>query len=198
MLSRRPALVFSLTISVFVCLLLGSGCIKEEYSYEGGPLPPTDSTDTTTQNIPPPFIIKCDLCSPNDQVAYMQWHFMCDSSALCGSVTKAVMSPERTAITFFGPSACSADTGLIMTAFFDAPLDGDRSNVKASRAVLQYYNKNAADNVFQSEPPHPFTLTIDQYTDASRIATGHFSGYAYTPAGKEVAVNAGTFYIYFQ
>lgn len=196
---RRSAPIFFATIATLAFMLIGFGCVKEEYSYEGGLLPPVDSTtDTTTQNIPPPFITACKECSPGGPAQYMQWHFLCEASALCGPVTKAVMSPDKNAITFFGPSTCSVDTGLIMSAFFDEPLNSDRSNVKAARAVLQYYIKNAADNVFQSEPPHPFTLTIDQYTLNTRIAMGHFDGFAYTPAGKQVAVNSGTFYIYFE
>lgn len=197
MTSQKSAPILFLTIAVFALLLSGVGCIKEEYSYEGGPQQTIDSTDTT-QNTPPPFVIKCDLCNTNDPVQYMQWHFTGNNSALCGTVTKAVMSPEKNAITFFGPSACSADTGLIMTAFFNEPLNSDRTNVQAARAVLQYYIKDAADNVFQSEPPHPFTLIIDQFTQDTRIATGHFSGAAFTPTGTPVSVESGRFYIYFE
>src|SRR5947209_7622391 len=108
-----------LVLLVFVFLF--TGCLKEEYSYEGGTVPPVDTTTTNVDTtLPVASVVHCSLCKPNDPVRSMQWHFMYEGvSALCGPVTKAVLSPEKNAMTFFGPSACTIDTGLIMTAFFD-------------------------------------------------------------------------------
>ena len=127
----------------------------------------------------------------------MHWQFMTGPSAMCGPVTNALLSRDKKALTFFGPSACTIDTGLIMTAFFDTPLDGDRAEVVATRAVLQYYNKNAAEDVFRSDPNHRFTFIIIQYTEATQTATGQFRGYAYTPNSTAILVESGTFNIHF-
>jgi hypothetical protein len=189
--------------AVLLSLLLVSsiGCLKEEYSYEGGAVPPVDSTDTTsitdtteTTNT----VLKCTLCQPATTVPSMHWLFMYNGvSALCGRVTKAVLSPEKNAMTFFGPSACSIDTGLIMTVFFDTLLNQDRENVRAARAVLQYYIKNSADDVFHSLQPD-VTLIVDRFVQETKTATGHFNGSAFTPSGTRVSVESGIFNITFQ
>src|SRR3954468_14607384 len=128
-----PKFTVSLSISIVLLVLLCNvGCLKEDYSYEGGTPPPVDSTDTT-QNTPLPLPFSCSLCNPNDLVKSMHWQFMTGPSAMCGPVTNALLSRDKKALTFFGPSACTIDTGLIMTAFFDTPLDGDRAEVVATR-----------------------------------------------------------------
>jgi hypothetical protein len=189
-------------VSILLLVVLAcssTSCLKEEYSYEGGPAPPVDSTNTTvtidtTQATT--TVLKCMLCQPSPVVQHMQWHFMYNGvSALCGAVTKAVLSPEKNAMTFFGPSACSIDTGLIMTVFFDTLLDQDRENVPAARAVLQYYNKNSADDVFRASY---INFVIDQFMQATKTATGHFSAHAFTPSGTRVSVESGTFNITFE
>ena len=100
-------------------------------------------------------------------------------------------------MTFFGPSACTIDTGLIMTAFFDTLLDQDRENVRASRAVIQYYIKNSADDVFRSRE-FDLTLIIDKFVKETKLATGHFSGAAFTPSNLRILVESGTFNITFE
>jgi hypothetical protein len=195
---------FVTTATVVLALLAGmcnAGCFKEEYSYEGRSTPPADSTintDTTTDiplnNLP---VLQCHLCN-NDPVKSMQWRFMYGTKPLCGTATKAVMSPEKNALTFYGPSACSVDTGLIINAFFDVLLDQSRSNVRAAQASFHYYNKNSADDVFRSLPAFPFTLVIDQYTPETKTAAGHFSGDAFTHTGLHIAVDSGTFLIRFE
>ena len=194
-----PKFTGTRSISILLIVLFcNAGCLKD-YSYEGGNLPQVDSTDTTdtTLNTPLPLPFSCALCAPNDPVKSMHWQFKYGASAMCGPVTNALLSRDKKALTFFGPSACTIDTGLIMTAFFDTPLDGDRAEVLATRAVLQYYNKNAAEDVFRSDPNHRFTFLIVQYTEATQTATGQFKGYAYTPDSTAILVDSGTFNIHF-
>jgi hypothetical protein len=200
---RRFITTLTLVLASLVWLC-SAGCFKEEYSYEGGTPPPMDTTiitDTTVntdtlQNILP--VIKCLLCENSEPVQLMQWRFMYSEKPLCGAVTKAVMSPEKNALTFYGPSACSVDTGLIINAFFDVLLNQNRTGVQASLASFHYYNKNSADDVFRSLPAFPFTLIIDQYTPETKTATGHFSGDAFTPTGQRIYVDSGTFIIHFE
>jgi len=179
-------------------VLLCAGCIKEEYSYEGGLAQPIDSTtnpDTTTQIPIPSFA--CMLCHPNDAVQSMQWHFMYKGvTALCGLVTKAVLSPEKNALTFYGPSACTIDTGLIMTVFLDTLLDQDRVNIRAAQAVLQYYIKGSANDAFRSKAPD-LNFIIDRFVQETKTATGRFSGYTFTPTGERVSIETGRFNITF-
>lgn len=184
-------------IVAFALLLLHGGCFKEEYSYEGGTLPPTDTTSIEIPQ-PAPVLIGCINCKPAAPLPFMHWTFQIEAEAFCGTISNAVLSPDRTAMTFFGPSLCTVDTGLIMTAFFSEPFDQDRSEVTATRAIIQYYIKNAADDVFHSKQSDPFTLVVDHFDTTSRTAAGHFSGFASRPDSTQVPVQNGSFQVLFE
>src|SRR5215203_428684 len=125
-------------------LLSYQSCVKE-YSYEGSPvdtIPAHDSIpdDTTVNKFVFPY---CSGCDGKDDYIFGTWNFKYDTSFFCGNITRAIIEPEhRMAFTFFGPSACSTDTGLIMTVYLDAPLNADASNILVHHVIFQYYNNN--------------------------------------------------------
>jgi hypothetical protein len=104
-----------------------TGCVKE-YSYEGDPTP-----DTTL----PPHTVKpminfpaCNSCNTVNNFELSTWSLKYQGSILCGSITNAIVATDKTAFTFFGPSACSTDTGLVMTVFLEHDvLDRDKENL---------------------------------------------------------------------
>lgn len=189
---------------LFFQLMSYESC-RKEYSYEGGPedildtIPvidtlSNDSTDTASAPIAFPY---CSAC--NGQPGYIlgTWNFKYDTSFFCGSVTRSVMNVEKTAFTFFGPSACSLDTGLIMTVYLDNPLEEDEVNITASHAYFQYYNNKGTQDIFDSSDSIPITLTIEKYTLLTGIATGHFSGLAKSDRNTKIKIQEGKFMIQF-
>jgi hypothetical protein len=180
-------------------LLLSAGC-RKEYSYEGGPstVAPVD-TGVTTEPLPPaPLIGVCAACTDAAGSDPATWGFRLEGIAACGPVTRAVMSIEKNAFTFFGPSSCSSDSGLIITAYFNEPFfTQDRSGLPAASAFLSYYDNTTNNDFLSSNNQHRITVWIDNYLHATRTATGTFSGSALTPDGKVHPVTAGKFRIQF-
>lgn len=187
----------------FLYILAVIGACKKEYSYEGGPrqdstrlsdlTPIQDSTETAGITFS-----NCVSCNSIDASSGYIWSFKVGGSLLCGSVTKAVLSPGRDAMTFFGPSACSEDSGLIITAYFNNQvLNKDQSNITTSRAALQYYDNTAMSDILLSRQPIIFSLTIDSYIRQTEIAIGTFSGSVVDRNGNIIKVDAGRFKIIF-
>ncbi len=100
---------------------------------------------------------------------------------------------SKTDITFFGPSACSVDTGLVMSVFLPVALDRDRSNITASRAAFYYYDNNSTNDIFDSQPEKPFTVTIESFKISTGIATGTFSGTVFNSNGDTAIVRDGRY-----
>ena len=178
-----------------------SGCVKE-YSYEGGPtgntLPVNDTItipDTIRPQISFPF---CSGCRGMDDFILSKWSFKHDTSLLCGTVTDAVITPERNGFTFFGPSACSADTGLVMTVFLNADaLNRDRSNITTNLVTFQYYDNTTFSDIFNSGL-RSVSFTIDNYVHATGIAKGRFTGTVRTKDSTAAAIADGKFEIKFR
>ena len=169
-----------------------SGCIKE-YSYER---PAIDSLpEDTTAN--PVIFPHCPACNGQDDFLLSTWNFKYDTSFICGNITRAINSPDHSAFTFFGPSACSLDTGLIMTVYLNAPLIADTAGVAAQYVVFEYYNNKGTQDIFVSFKLVPFSLTIDTYTQATGIAKGRFSGYVDTDRHTTALIKDGKFEIQF-
>lgn len=125
--------------------------------------------------------------------------FTVNGTVVCGNVTGAVKSAEGTAMTFFGPSACSQDTGLIITAYFIPPgLSANTANRLAHRAALEYYDKVTPSSIAAALFIPQFSLVIERYTQQTGEATGSFSGQALTAAGEPVKITAGKFNITFK
>jgi hypothetical protein len=143
-------------------------------------------------------VVRCAFCKHATSITVNQWNFRYDTSFLCGTASNAIMDSEKNAFTFFGPSACTPGTGLIMTAFFSAEtFDGDRAGITTNRVTLQYYDNTGPGNIFQSGADTRLVLTINQYEQQSRHAIGQFSSTALTAGGNVVAINAGNFKSHF-
>ena len=197
----RKQLYIICFIFILYLLLPGLyGCVKE-YSYEAGPtgntLPVIDSIpiqDTIRPLISFPF---CAGCSNTGDFILSTWSFKYAGSILCGSVTNAVIAPDRNGFTFFGPSACSADTGLVMTVFLDTgPLDRDKSNITTSNVIFQYYDNTTFSDIFNSGR-RSISFTIDTYQHSTGIAKGKFTGSVKTKNNGEVSLTDGKFSIKF-
>ena len=172
-----------------------SGCIKE-YSFEGGqpinnPIPIPDTA--VRPGISFPF---CAGCRNMDDFNLTGWSFKYDTSILCGTVTDAVITPGRNGFTFFGPSSCSRDTGLVMTVFLDSgALDSDKFNVTPNRVSLEYYDNTTHSDIFVSSRLFSLSFTIDTYEHATGIANGRFSGNVKTKDSTVAAIKDGKFKI---
>lgn len=177
-----------------------TGCVKE-YSFEGGPLP--DSLiDTLSHDTVPGEIIQfpvCDLCHPGEELSLGKWNFRYDNFYLCGNITRAIISPDKNGFTFFGPSACSLDTGIVFTVYIDPNvLDRDVENLKARITIFEYYDNVTQKDIFISDVPHSFSLTIDKYVYATGIAVGTFEGFASARDHSQQRIFDGHFQIQFK
>lgn len=201
---RRYALFFLLLASPL--LLMYGGCVKE-YSFEGGStdsIPTLDSIPTndtlpndTTDTIPIPVKIlpPCDLCHETDAITTGQWSFKTGGTYACGSFTDAgfIGGNTKTDFTFFGPSSCSIDTGVVVTAYLPVPLDRDRSHVVSTHSAFYYYNHKGVADIFINHQESPFTVIVDHFDYATGIATGTFSGTVFTADGDTAYITSGRY-----
>lgn len=200
MMQKLPNII-SLFFVLYI-LTVTFGCTKE-YSYEGGPI--LDSTfihdSTIIQDSTKPSDITflgCTGCSDICTSATLKWSFKIASSYFCGNITRGVLSPDGDGMTFFGPSACSNDSGLIITAFFNNTLlNKDQSNLTASHASLEYYDNITMLDMLYSKRPNIFTLKINSYIRQTGVATGTFNGVVLDKYGNIVKVDAGKFTVKF-
>jgi len=188
--------IFSLLMIVCCCY----SCEKE-YSYEGGNVPPpgvifpvdttspVDTVATDPGSLPP-----CAFCIASNDVQESTWSFKAGNSLLCGAVDTAIMlSLERNTFTFFGPSSCGPDTGLIFTVSLGSnSLDRDITNLEAASAIFYYYH-TSAPYVLLSHNDQPFRLQITSYVHAEKMLTGTFSGAGFRQDGRAVVVSEGKF-----
>jgi hypothetical protein len=177
-----------------VLWLQTTGCAKE-YSFEG-----TDTSALRRDTIPPPpGDFKFPVCNLCDAAAPMQvgtWSFKIGNAYLCGNTTDAIITADKNAFTFFGPSACSTDSGMVITIYMEPDkLTGDKHNVTINKVVFFYYDHNATAYVLMSQTGVGFTLTIDDYTESTGIATGTFSGGTFRANGAFVYVKEGRYKI---
>lgn len=186
-----------------VCLILiltnFTHCAKE-YSFEGGGTPNIPSvTDTTSTrgsaNTGGIILPTCKGCEITD-TSSVKWSFKIGNSLLCGFVTNAVPSPDKTAMTFFGPSACSLDSGLIITAYFDYEvMNRDQKNLTAGFTAMEYYDNTTGLDVMKSKAPNVLSLTMNIYNRQTGIAMGTFSGWVIDKNGARVKIDDGKFKI---
>lgn len=181
-------------------VLFISGCAKE-YSYEGE-LPP----DIISDSIPLPDVVSdssvyfpiCSQCKENNELLPAMWNFKFDSSFLCGNITRAIKSPDGKGFTFFGPSKCSLDTGIVMTIFLDdQSLDTDLQNVILKEVIFEYYDNKTQRDIFISDKRGLFSLTIQTYEIATSVMTGTFGGYVSTKDHSLAEIREGKFSIKF-
>ncbi|HEY0433114.1 MAG TPA: hypothetical protein VGC95_04545 [Chitinophagaceae bacterium] len=184
-------IVFRVAICVIVVSML-SRCQKE-YSCEGC------RGHANVDSIPLPPVVRdfpeCTLCHESDALALSTWNFKTGNSYVCGVVhdAGAGIDREKKAFTFFGPSACSLDTGLVMTVYMPVPMDRSRSDITTSRVAFYYYDNNAARDIFISLSTQPFSLTVKSFDFSTGIAEGFFSGIVYRANGDTAMVRDGKF-----
>jgi hypothetical protein len=132
-------------------------------------------------------------CDPAAPAADMTWSFRNEGAYVCGTVTRAVIAPDRIAFTFWGTSACSQDSGLIVTVMMASPLDMDKSNTAAQKVSVLYYDNITPSDVFIALSNSGFNLVIEHYDHASATASGTFSGFVDTEDGRRTKVEEGRF-----
>ncbi|HET7115785.1 MAG TPA: hypothetical protein VFI29_04815 [Hanamia sp.] len=183
-----------------ILVLQNTGCVKE-YSYEGGDTSivisdsmPQNDTVTTPKDTSKLFP-ECTKCIAGDSLGLGDWNFKAGNSYLCGSVTNSGFFSGNTKmdITFFGPSACSVDTGLVISAYFSVPLDRDRFNITTPRAAFYYYDHNAPEDILDSRHEKVFSVTLQSFIYATGIATGTFSGTVFKANGDTAFISEGKF-----
>ncbi len=184
----------------FVILLLQNSSCKKEYSFEGllnDTMPvnmPADTLDTITS---PPAIIfsQCDFCNATDEILLGHWGFKAGNAYLCGSFSNSgfFSGQSKTSFTFFGPSACSDDTGLVVSVYLPIPLDRDRNDLSTNQTAFYYYDHNSTNDILASRPTSVFSVTVQSFNYATGIATGTFDGIVFTATGDSIRITDGRF-----
>ena len=185
--------IWELLITVGLLAIL-AGCQKE-YSYEGSNsrLLPGDSISSA-----PPVIREfpaCPYCDSNKVRAVGSWDFVTGNSYLCGTTTNSGFVGGTTFFTFFGPSACSADTGLVVSIYLPVKMDHDINDLITNTVAFYYYDHNAPKDIFISDPSLPFTANITSYVFATGICTGTFNGTVFRASGDTAHISNGHFVI---
>lgn len=176
---------------LLICLLFFGNCAKE-YSFEAGPLIIIDTNTTTVIN----GIPSCKLCNSASGTLLSSWSFQTGNSSLCGEIDTAIVSPARTAFTFYGPSTCSLDSGMVISALLGTDtLNRDRTNLRIDKVAFYYYDRITPSDIFMSRQNSPFTLTIDQYSHQTKIATGSFEGSVFKTNGGGTRITSGKFHV---
>jgi len=176
-----------LAVSLLLLLIFNSGCAKE-YSYEGG------NVITDTVNPPNPVAWVCPDCIGKDTQIESKWSFHNDNFFYCGTIDTAIVNPERTGFTFFGPSSCSIDSGMVITVYLDGyVLNKDINNITTQKAGFYYYDNVTPTIMLITRQAIPFTVTIDSYIHQTRMATGTFGGTVYRTNGASSYISSGKF-----
>jgi len=172
------------------------GCAKE-YSFEGGGTPPPrDTIINPPPPPPPPAVPVCQACSSIQGSTLPEWKFKSGNWAICGKADTAIALGNRTTFTFFGPSACSADTGMVITVYLNGDtLNRDRQNLQARSAAFYCYDRVTPSYIFMSQGSSSFSVTIDRYTHSTGIATGTFRGNVFRASGAVASIDSGRFTI---
>jgi hypothetical protein len=190
------------TVVCCYCLLTSLGCTKE-FSYEFRPI--TDSIvlpDSVIDKDSIPVIpVKEPPCSNCDSLMAnfdYTWQFSTNKKTYCGRVLAAYINYERNGFTFFGPSFCAKDSGIVIDAFF-APysLHQNELKIQVNRVNFQYYDPTIPNQIVSSWTPHPFKFSVDNYERVSNIATGRFNGFAFLLNGDSVKVENGYYRVKF-
>jgi hypothetical protein len=170
-------------------MFLVQACAKE-YSFEGGV--PTIRVDT----IPVPINTDpvCPACINNTASGLSEWTFTSGNWKLCGTADTAIALGNRTSFTFFGPSTCSSDTGMVITVYMgNDTLNKDKQNLHINRAAFYCYERITPSYIFLSQNSNSFSVTIENYNHATKIVTGTFRGTAFRTTGASASINSGRF-----
>jgi len=194
---RKVFFVVCLAFACCTLLLNIQGC-RKEYSYERQPIDTTGTEPDSTDTIPNDVVYsQCPLCEKDPGYAMGKWSFMIDTFTFCGIVTGEVMLDERTAFTFFGPSACSTDSGLIITCYMNEPFAEEAEYVSVDVITLRYYNHRGTKDMLQADASLGFALVIQSYSKTTGIMRGIFSGNVLTDRNTLEHISNGKFEIQF-
>jgi len=169
----------------FICLLFLLISCKKEYSCEGC----NDQViaDTTINNTPKPYI--CPFCTGGDNFTENKWSLYNGTDFYCGTIDTAIAAPARDGFTFFGPSLCSIDSGLVMTiSTGPAFLNQDVFNSTTTRVGMYYYDNVAQTYPFITQSSFQFSVSIVSYIHQTKMMTGTFSGIVVKPNGGQTSV----------
>lgn len=169
----------------YLFILISFAC-KKEYSYEGGAVPVI--RDSVFAAIPKPYI--CPSCTGADNYIESKWSFYNNDTFFCGIIDTAIATPERNGFTFFGPSSCSLDSGLVITVYIDPLfLTNDLFNITTNKTGLYYYDNIGQTHPFITQLGFPFSFTIESYIHQTRMMTGRFGGTVFRPNGQPTTIN---------
>ena len=190
---------FFFFFALLILILQNSGCMKE-YSFEGAlhdTTPVNIPTDTSDTIMPPPAITfsQCAFCNASDEILLGHWSFKTGNAYLCGSFTNSgfFSGQSKTSFTFFGPSACSVDTGLVVSVYLPVPLDQDRNDLTTNQTAFYYYDHNSPNDILASRPTSVFSVTVQSFVYTTGIAIGTFSGVVFTATGDSMRITDGQF-----
>lgn len=189
----------SFCIVLLFFIIVQQGACSKEYSYEGGDAAPVNDTTVIQDSLAPlpENNIYCALCNENDSVALGSWRFSNNQSYFCGTTTDAGFIGAST-FTFFGPSACSADSGMVITVYLPMPFTDDKYQVTSNTVAFYYYDHTSTTDMFIKLPPLPFSATVESYIQSTGIATGTFEGLVYKADGDTTHIRNGKFKVRLQ
>jgi len=194
-LVKRYRAIF-LFLLLAIVLLQNTRCAKE-YSFEGARVDSmtTGVGDTVTSQTPPPSFPSCSSCNPSDPITLGHWSFKTGNSYQCGTFTNSGFFNgfSKQDFTFFGPSACSIDTGIVVSVYLPVALDRDQFNLTTEQTAFYYYDHNATADIYQSRAPFVFSVTVQSFIEATGIVTGTFSGTVFSPNGDSAHITDGRF-----
>ena len=174
----------SVNIILIVITIIFFSC-KKEYSYEGGDT--TVIIDTGTTNIPKPNL--CPSCIGADNFTEGKWSFYNGNDFYCGIVDTAIAAPARNGFTFFGPSSCSIDSGLVLTINTEpALLNQDVFNSTTTKVGMYYYDNVAQTYPFITQAGFQFSVTIESYIHQTHVMSGRFSGIVFKAGGGQTSL----------
>jgi hypothetical protein len=171
--------------ALLVCVFVFMSCLKD-YSYEKKDV----IVDTPK---PKPSIHTCTACEGKDTQQVSRWSFYNDTTFYCGQIDTAIVL-DKTGFTLYGPSLCSQDSGLvILVRLGSTTLEHDIYNTTFSNTSFYYYDRIGSTHVFITTYGTTFDLTIESYIQQTKMATGHFNGFAYRPDGTLASIQSGKF-----
>jgi hypothetical protein len=170
---------------------------RKEYSYEGGSAPSVRDT-VPPPPPPPPIVYELPFCAScavyTNPIQLNKWSLKAGNAFACGTLDTAIINLERTSFTFFGPSTCSRDTGLVMTVYVEnEKLNRDISNLVINRVAFYYYDRVTPSHIYMNMPNVAFSVVVDSYNHQTKILTGSFRGSALRRNGSAASISEGRF-----
>lgn len=174
---------FNIIFIGFIVIVIGC---KKEFSCEGCNTIVIVDTNTSN-NIPQPYI--CPSCVGADDFIENKWSFSNGGNFYCGIIDTAIAAPARNGFTFFGPSLCSADSGLVLTISTEpAFLNQDIFNSTTTRVGMYYYDNVAQTYPFITQSAFQFSVTVNSYIHQTKMMIGTFSGLVVRPNGGQTSI----------